>query len=60
MATGPRCFRCWMLMLSGPVDLLVLLFAMAVVISCSDRVKSVSGLRCLMWRSMERLTCWVL
>ena len=32
MALGPRCLRCWMFMLSGPVDLLVFdsLIALAV------------------------------
>ena len=54
MAIGPRCLRCWMLILSGPVDLLVLLFLMAVWISVSVSEKVVSGLSRLMWRSVMR------
>ena len=33
MASGPRCFRCLMLMLSGPVELLVFEVLMAVMVS---------------------------
>lgn len=51
---GPWCFRCCILMESGPVDLLVLLFLMALVISSGVRVKVGSGLRCLMVRSVLR------
>ena len=35
MARGPRCFRCLMLMLSGPVELLFFAFLMACV-TCSS------------------------
>ena len=34
MARGPRCFRCLMLMLSGPVELLFLAALMAWVVCC--------------------------
>ena len=34
IATGPKCFRCWMFMLSGPVELFVLLVVKAVC-TCS-------------------------
>ena len=35
IAIGPRCLRCWMFMLSGPVDLFVLLFCIA-VLTCNS------------------------
>jgi len=34
MVRGPRCFRCLMLMLSGPVELLFLADLMAWVVCC--------------------------
>lgn len=44
-ARGPRCFKCWMFILSGPVDLFVLLCLMAFWISSVVSLKSGSGLR---------------
>ena len=35
IASGPRCFRCCMFMLSGPVELFVLLFLIAVIVCVS-------------------------
>ena len=43
MAVGPRCFRWWMFMLSGPRELLFLLFRMALMVSCGVMMCSVVG-----------------
>ena len=58
MARGPKCFRCLMLMPSGPVELLFVLFEMAscisVVVSCIA-----SAGRFLIVRSMRLLVLFV-
>jgi len=41
MAVGPKCFRCWIQILSGPVDWLVLLLCIAFDISFSVKRNSV-------------------
>lgn len=48
MAVVPRCLRCWMFILSGPVDLFVLLSLIAVETSSSVTKKCGSVGSCLM------------
>ena len=43
IAVGPRCFRCLMFMLSGPVELLFLADLIAFMVSCSVIVMVVVG-----------------
>jgi len=43
MAAGPRCFRCLMFILSGPVELLLRVCLMALVVCSSVIVMDVFG-----------------